>query len=239
MKVIKNVVHKFGKWYCAEICRREYKKQEFNRKSERAIEYRFLFQQLVKTCPKTVLDVGTGTSALPQVIKDCGYVVTAIDNVYDYWPKGMFNRHFYVVNVDIVRTKIKERFDLISCVSVLEHIERHDDAFESMFSLLNPGGHLIFTFPYNENTYVENIYKHQDAGYGSDLPYICHVFSRKEVNNWLNRNGGKVCEQEYWRFFDGELWTFGEQLTPPIQVDKDEKHQLTCIIIRKDSDKHV
>ena len=82
-----------------------------------------------------------------------------IDNVKDYWPSGMSNRHYYILDRDIASSKRLEldgKFDLITCVSVLEHIIDHKMALQNMFGLLNEGGHLIITCPYTENNYTEN-----------------------------------------------------------------------------------
>jgi len=233
MKIFKSLVHKFGRWYVQEVCRREYESQEFNWINERPVEYRFVLQHLSRIVPVTVLDVGTGTTALPHLLRNCGFLVTAIDNIHDYWPKGMFNRHFYVINDDITNTRLAKKFDFITCVSVLEHIKNHEAAINSMFNLLNPEGHLALTFPYNENKYIENVYMLREAGYGKDASYICQVYSRNELNKWLKMNNGKIVEQEYWQIFTGDFWTFGKRLYPPRQVHKHEKHQLTCILIQK------
>lgn len=227
------LLHNFGKWYCQTISRKEYESQSFRKINERPIEYRFVFQSLLRTCPTTLLDVGTGTTALPNVIKTCGFVVTSIDNIYDYWPKGMFNRHFHVIHDDITKTKITKKVDFITCVSVLEHIHNFHAAVNSMFSLLNIGGFLVLTFPYNEKKYIRNVYKLPEAGYGQDAPYACQVFSRKEINKWLKLNNGIILEQEYWEVFAGDFWTFGQHLYPPRQVEKHHKHHLTCLLIQK------
>ncbi|KPK97628.1 MAG: hypothetical protein AMJ95_08075 [Omnitrophica WOR_2 bacterium SM23_72] len=200
MRLLKKIVHKLGRWYIRELNKREYKSQRF-KKNERDIEYRFVFNSLLQTNPITVLDIGSGTTSLPSLMNTCGFVVTAIDNIYDYWPSGMFNKHFYVVNDNIVQTKITEKFDLITCISVLEHIKNHKSAIQNMFSLLKPGGHLVLTFPYNENSYIENVYKVPNAGYGQNVPFICQVYSRNELNSWLKDNGGILLEQEYWQVF--------------------------------------
>ena len=41
----------------------------------------------------------------------------------------------------------KESFDLITCISVLEHIPADHEAVEQIWSLLRPGGRLILTLP--------------------------------------------------------------------------------------------
>src|SRR5215472_610341 len=170
-KLVKRVVHSAGSQYCKAIARSEFDAQSFKRINERPIEYRFVFEAITKYGPKTVLDVGTGLSALPNLIRTCGPVVTAIDNIRDYWPEGMVNRHFHIKDEDATRS-ITGSYDMVTCISVLEHIKAHDDAVRSMLKALNPGGHLVMTFPYNENRYIENVYSLPGAGYGSDLPYV-------------------------------------------------------------------
>src|ERR1035437_10229604 len=196
----KNVVHKLGQWYGRELCRREHEAMHFQ-PCERPIEYRFLFQQLTRIMPRTVLDVGTGTSALPFIMQRCGPLVTATDNVRDYWANGLYNRHYHIIDDDITNTRLKSQFDVITCISVLEHIARPDDAVRNMFRLLKPGGHLILTFPYNESHYIDNVYQLPGAGYGKDLPYICQVYSRVELQKWSEQNSACIQEQEYWECF--------------------------------------
>lgn len=233
MKSLKSrIIHRFGRLYCEEVCRAEYEAQQFL-PNERVVEYRFVFHSVLRTSPTTVLDVGTGKSALPHLLATCGYIVTAIDNIYDYWPGGMFNRHFHVINDDITNTKLKRKFDFITCVSTLEHIKEHKTAIQSLFTVLNPGGHLVLTFPYNENMYIENVYKLPGAGFGKHVSYICQVFSRNELDDWLKTNKGIILEQEYWQCYTGNFWTFGEDVYPPRQVDEHEKHHLSCILIQK------
>lgn len=233
MKLLKSLVHYLGKRYCEEVCRREAVSQRFFRVNERPVELGFLFRQLSAIYPQKILDVGTGTTALPHVMRNCGFLVTAIDNVHDYWPSGMFNRHFYVVDDDITDTRVDASFDFITCVSVLEHIEAYDKAIDNMFRLLQPQGHLLLTFPYNEIKYVSNIYQVEGAGYGQDAPYVCHVFSRVELNKWLASHKAVIVEQEYWQFWEGDFWTFGKQVTPPRRVTQGDKHQLTCLLLKK------
>ena len=117
------LLHGFGKWYCQELCKREYQGQKTSNINERPAEYQFVFKTLAKVCPTSVLYIGTGKTALTHLIRPCGHKVTAIDNINDYWPKGMFNRHFHIIHDDITETKLKDTFDFIPCVSVLEHIK--------------------------------------------------------------------------------------------------------------------
>jgi 2-polyprenyl-3-methyl-5-hydroxy-6-metoxy-1,4-benzoquinol methylase len=211
----------------------EFNKQKFNGINERPVEYRFVFKHLTNNWPKSVLDIGTGATALPHLMRTCGFLVTAADNVSDYWPNGMINRHYHVKDDDITNTRLIGPFDLITCVSVLEHIKDHISALQSIFSLLASGGYLILTFPYNENFYCGNVYDHVDSTVTENFPFVTQAYSRSELDQWLSQNKGIIIDQEYWQFFTGDFWTCGQRVQPPVQVNRDDLHQLTCILIKK------
>lgn len=234
MRQLKRWIQKVGNIYVRQLCRREYECQAFQGLNERPVELRFVFDHLAKLCPTKILDVGTGVTALPSLLKTCGCVVTAIDNIHDYWPDGMVNRHFHVIHDDITQTRLTEnQFDFVTCISVLEHIPNHDAAVRSMFSLLKPGGHLVLTFPYNETTFVENVYKLPGSVGEYAYPFVTQVYSRQQIRHWLAENRARIVEQEYWQYFSGEFWTLGEQVNPPIQVTVADKHHITCLLIQK------
>jgi len=233
LRLAKRIAWKLLNLYPEWLCRREFESQAFVRFNERPVELSFVFRTLAEIYPRSILDVGTGTAALPHLMRYCGALVTATDNVRDFWPADMFNRHFHIIDDDITDTGLKDKVDLITCISVLEHIERSDAAVRNMFSLLNPNGCLILTFPYSEGGYVRNVYELPGSSYGQGAPYIAQSYSRTELDRWLRENEGVIIEQEYWQFWEGEHWTVGKQLIPPRKVTAKDKHQLTCILIRK------
>ena len=214
-------------------CRQEYRTQRFRRHNERPVEFAFVFKAIATLAPKTILDVGTGKTSLPHIMRTCGPLVTATDNVRDYWPSGMTNRHYHVIDDDIRRTRLTDRFDLVTCVSVLEHIEPADDAVHSMLSLLNPGGHLVLTCPYSEGSYVRNVYALPGSSYGQDAPYVTQSFSRADVDRWLARDGATLVDQEFWQYWEGPHWTVGKQIIPPSRSDANSRHQHSCMLIRR------
>jgi len=149
------------------------------------------------------------------------------------WKQNIDNRHFWVLKDSITNPRIKESFDLVTCISTLEHIEDHKKAVKNMFALLKNGGYLILSFPYNEKKYFHNIYDSPEAGYGQLNPYICQVFSRNEIKSWMDENNGVIIDQEYYKVFTGEYWTYGKRLDIPQKVPKEENHQLTALIVKK------
>jgi SAM-dependent methyltransferase len=233
LRPLKLIINKIGMLYVSMLCRKEFRAQRFAEINERPIELAFLFKHLTRIWPKTVLDVGTGVTSLPHLMRTCGFVVSAIDNIKDYWPYGMVNRHYHVINDDITSPRLRQTFDFITCISVIEHISEHDAAIKSMFSLLNPGGHLVLTFPFNEKEYVENVYVLPGSGIKAVPTFITQVYSRREIDKWLRDNNGTLLEQEYWQFYTGPYWAFGDLVTPPSQVSKDLPHHVTCVLLRK------
>jgi 2-polyprenyl-3-methyl-5-hydroxy-6-metoxy-1,4-benzoquinol methylase len=232
-QMLKNTINKIGLFYPQVLNKYQYKNQAFETVNERPVEYAFVFRHLSKICPKTVLDVGTGLTALPHLMRTCGFVVTSIDNITDYWPHGMVNHHYHVIDDDITDSRLEKKFDFITCVSALEHMQEHDAAIKSMFTMLNPGGHIVLTFPYNEKRYVENVYKLPRSNVKELPPYVTQAYSRDKIDSWLRQNSGRIVEQEYWRFFTGEYWDSGDMLVPPLQVNPDEPHQITCLLLQK------
>ena len=91
----------------------------------------------------------------------------------------------------------------------------------------------MLTFPYNETTFVENVYSCPEAGYGKDEPYKCAVYSRTQLDQWVSANNTRICEQEYWKCFTGKMWTFGERLAPVKLAPQEQEHDLTCVLLEK------
>jgi SAM-dependent methyltransferase len=147
----------------------------------------------------------------------------------------MINRHWHIVDDDIMHTRLPAAsFDFVTCVSVLEHITDHRAAMRSMLSLLAPGGHLVLTCPYTDSQFVENCYDLPDArAEYRDSPYICRSYSRGELDQWLSDSDVELVEQEYWRIENGPVHATGEWLFPAERVDRDQAHQLSCLLLRR------
>lgn len=221
-----------GRWFLRPLLRREARAEPRNPRNERPVEYAFAFRCIAKLAPRDVLDVGSGMSSWPHLLSHCGLRVTAIDEVRHYWKSGFFNRHYQVLDDDITRPNLRGQFDLVTCISVLEHIPDHAAAMRGMLGMLKPGGHLILTVPYNEGQYLADAYSRPDASYGKDFGFVCQVYSRKELELWLQARG-TIVEQEYYEVFSGEFWASGTRIHPPVKTSQSGRHHLSCILIRK------
>lgn len=238
LKVIQLLIRQILQLPAEWVCRLEYQRQVFTSFNERPLEFAFAFSQLAKIFPPRVLDVGSGTTAWPHIMRNCGFVVTAIDNISDYWASGYSNRHYHIIHDDITQTKLQTSFDAITCLSVLEHIENHDAAIKNMFNLLTPQGQIILTFPYSDSTYIKNVYDLPGSNCTEPVKFITQSFSRAELNKWLHANNGEIVHQAYWQCWDGDYWSVGKRVNPPLQVDKDSTHQLGCFILKRKSSSH-
>jgi SAM-dependent methyltransferase len=227
--MIKTAYHTLGRLYVRDLLRRQFRRQGEPRVHENAPMYCFALGQLVETRAQRVLDVGSGTTAWPALLSNCGYHVTATDQMGVYWGGRYFNQHYYVIRDDITRTGMTETFDTVMFLSALQHVADQEAAVAALAALVAPGGRLVLAVPYNESRYVEDVYSLPGAGYGQDQPYGCHVFSRAEVDAWCRRHGLTLKAQEYYQVFDGELWTFGKRVSPPRVVGPRELSQFSAM----------
>lgn len=208
-------------------------KPPFTVPNERPIEYAFAFRQISSTSPRDILDVGTGVTALPHLIANCGIRVKAIDNIRDYWESGLLNRHFWVEDMDVVEMEIVEEFDMVLCISTLEHIVAFDAAVNAMARSLRPGGSLVMTFPFTHDRFIENVYEVPGSDAPASIGFGAHSFSIEQVRAWENRLGLVRTDAEFWRFYETGPWSVGRRLDQPSQVTERDIHQHACFAWRK------
>ena len=215
------------------LLRYEWKHPPYRQPNERPVEFAFALKCLATLYPEDILDVGTGKTAWPHVLSNCGFQVTAFDQIKGYWSGSFFNRHFYVHSEDITNPVSDKTFDFVTCISVLEHIPDHQAAMAGIFKLLKPGGHVVLTCPYNEQEYVENVYLLPGSNSKGTPAYVCRAYSRRELDDWLAAANATVVEQEYYQVFTGPHWSVGDWCLPPRRVNVEEPHQLTCLLLQK------
>lgn len=238
MNVIKSLVYSFfefmGMLLLWPVIRREWHVGRFSTIIERSVEYPYAMNQAAISNARRILDVGCGRSAWPAILTDCGYKVTAVDKIHGYWDKWFINRHHLVITGDVTRgLNMDGEFDMVTCISVMEHIEDHQSAFANMMKMLRPGGILTITFPYNEDVFVENVYQHPDSGYGVDFGFICRVYSRAEIAAWMECCPAELIDQKFFRVFTGKFWSMGERILPVEPSSVDEPHHLLCATFRR------
>ena len=226
------MLNRFAQWAGRSAIRRvtEYEagRQKFQKINERPVEYSFVFSWLNQLQPRTVLDVGTGKSALPALVRTCGFLVTAVDNIKDYWTKGLTNRHWLVEDQDITRPAADRLFDVVLCISVLEHITDTRAAIEGMRSRTRPGGHLVLTTPFGQEGH-QNVYT-VPGSYGVNNRYPCRQHSPGDLADWISC-GFELVAAEYWAAFDSPFWSVGEFIRPLTRSGTPA--QLGCFVLKR------
>lgn len=92
----------------------------------------------------------------------------------------------------------------------------------------------MMTFPYSETSYVPNVYELEGSNaYKKRISFVAQSFSRREVSEWCAQNGCRIVEQEYWKCWDGDYWTVGKQVVPPLRVASNDKHDLSCVLMQR------
>jgi SAM-dependent methyltransferase len=94
---------------------------------------------------KTVLDYGGGAGRDSIIYAKLGYAVTYCDILSNFteFVRNRFRKRNLEIDVYDVRDLGEQRFDIIHCVDVLEHIYDLEYAVADIFARLNEGGHLI------------------------------------------------------------------------------------------------
>jgi 2-polyprenyl-3-methyl-5-hydroxy-6-metoxy-1,4-benzoquinol methylase len=115
------------------------------------------------------LDIGSGESPLPSFLHaNSVWEITCLDKCHWVQKQYRFSANIHAATIPTKRFRVieanlleadlpDESFDLITCISVIEHFEGNSDsaAIKTAARLLRPGGRLILTTPVNESFFAE------------------------------------------------------------------------------------
>lgn len=106
----------------------------------------------VNLSEKTVLDVGCGGGILTEALAREGGVVTGIDQGEKviqiaklHAKESKLTINYKHMNIENFLKINKEKFDIITCLELLEHVPNPQSTINACASLLKPGGHLFFS----------------------------------------------------------------------------------------------
>jgi 2-polyprenyl-3-methyl-5-hydroxy-6-metoxy-1,4-benzoquinol methylase len=101
--------------------------------------------------PAHVLDLGAGTGAWVNRLRAAGYKVTAFER-----PNGGYSGSVPLVEGDLNRDFAAEfgetRFDLLTCIEVIEHVENPRHLLRNAQRLLSRDGLILITTPNIQST---------------------------------------------------------------------------------------
>ena len=199
--------------------------------TERRVEIPAFFDLIREHDPKTMLDVGFGGGWYHKDIVARGIKYTGMDAVQSRitgqsmcvseerkreWIASL-NR-IEVICSDIVDWRSQRRFDMVACISVIEHIipcgygmpDRGDDAdmkaVEKMMTHVKPGGHFVLSFPTgvdktgkplgpDDLSLIDATKFGQIIEYGEDN--VCSFWIEENPGKWLPVTESVALDYEY------------------------------------------
>lgn len=137
---------------------------------------RIVFKLLKSINGKNVLDAGAGYGIYSFMLAEKGYSVSSLDYNKDRIHEIELKKKEYPEAGDRIETKVgsltdlpynKEKFDIIICSEVLEHIKQDKKAFSELARVLEPGGFLILSVPTNSKSNQKQYirFEHERPGY--------------------------------------------------------------------------
>jgi 2-polyprenyl-3-methyl-5-hydroxy-6-metoxy-1,4-benzoquinol methylase len=164
-----NTRKSFERIYGSETLLREYLSPE------RLAFYDELAELCAALQPRRLIDVGCGpghllaavTRRAPQVevVVGVDYASAAIERLSRLLPRA----RGIVANIYDLGT-LDERFDVVACTEVLEHLHRPTEALTVLQRLCAPGGHVVVTVPDGErDTYEGHVNFWTETEFGTLL----------------------------------------------------------------------
>lgn len=125
----------------------------------RKLEYSFILDHINHRKKLKIIDIGSGVTILPNILSQMGNDVDALDPSPDWKMAnskiGSLYNNFFKTDVRYNNNYISsihdnEIYDVITCVSVLEHLPTDElkNTLNKMIDILKSGGLLIMTIDY-------------------------------------------------------------------------------------------
>lgn len=108
-------------------------------------EYPWLMKNVPFSKNKTVVDAGGGTCYFPDIVSKYSKSVTILDRNIGFIKKGVDFEYPFIKQDLSEKLTTKEKFDIVLCVSVLEHIDDYISAIKRLTQLVKKDGYLAMT----------------------------------------------------------------------------------------------
>lgn len=110
--------------------------------------YKTVLKLVLRIKPKKILDLGSGKGGLVKLLHDNGFKVVASDvDIKQFKVKGV-----KILKLNLNKKYIvPEKYDLITCSEVIEHLENPTKLLVDVYNLLEEKAIFILTTPNNEN----------------------------------------------------------------------------------------
>lgn len=160
-------------------------------------------EQQITLKGKHVLDVGCGGGLLSEALAKHGAIVTGVDMseslidvAKNHAEQQQLNINYQCQDIEIL-TKDAQRFDIITCMELLEHVPDPQRMIKNCAALIKPGGKLFFsTINRNFKAYLYTIV---GAEYVFNLlPKGTHDYAQfirpSELTQWAESGGLRLLD---------------------------------------------
>ena len=100
-----------------------------------------------------VLDIGCGGGILTESIAKKGAQITGIDMSKEsievatqHAYENNLEINYFLTNAEEFSKKNRNKFDLITCMELLEHVPNPQSIIEASKKMIKPGGHIFFFY---------------------------------------------------------------------------------------------
>ena len=160
----------------------------------------------LKPCDR-VLEIGCGTGNVLRVLEEAFPNSKLVG--LELWREGLLHARSrsraLLVEADISQSPLGKQFDVIGMFDVLEHVPKDQEALQSVYSSLRPGGKLLLTVPAHQSlwSYFDEAACHcrrysanglrkelEDAGF--EVQFLSQFMATLFPMVWLYRKLNKV-----------------------------------------------
>jgi 2-polyprenyl-3-methyl-5-hydroxy-6-metoxy-1,4-benzoquinol methylase len=138
-----------------------------------------------------LLEIGAGTGAFANAMKEKDWKVTALEPDELTRKRAKDNYNLEVLPIEALYNLPEKSFDVITLWHVLEHVHDLNGYFKAIYKLLKTNGRLIIAVP-NYTSFDARFYKSFWAAY--DVPRHLYHFTPKSMANLCNRYRFKIVE---------------------------------------------
>ena len=149
-----------------------------------------------------ILDFGCGSGAALQVCKDLGFVEILGLDVSDYCVESTRKRGIKAYKIGLEFPKIRETFDLIICLDVLEHIKDDTHYLSQLRNLLGENGKILVSVPAHQFLWSSH----------DDLNHHFRRYSKKSFLQLVSQSRLKIVDIRYWNSLLFPLFVFSRIL---------------------------
>jgi 2-polyprenyl-3-methyl-5-hydroxy-6-metoxy-1,4-benzoquinol methylase len=149
-----------------------------------------------------ILDFGCGSGAALDVCKHLGFAQTLGLDVSDDCVESTKRRGIRAEKIGLEFPEVKEDFDFIICLDVLEHLQDDVNYLSKLKNLLRDNGRLLVSVPAHQFLWSSH----------DDLNHHFRRYSRKSFIRLVNESQLKIVEIRYWNSLLFPLFVFSRIL---------------------------